>query len=208
VVESHWEKRVGDWVIRRTREEQYDLVIKTGHRTETFLYTPTDWQLLRGCRAPVLLVAGKRWTKATHVMAAVDLGTRVPNKRLLNYKIVGAADELAKALDCELHVGYAVPFSRVMRDLDLVDKWKLLAEGRRLARSFQASLAERGIDTRAIHVRAGPPEKVLVSMAARHRISLVVLGCIGRKRLAGRVVGNTAEQILRLMKADVLALKP
>jgi universal stress protein E len=45
-------------------------------------------------------------------------------------------------------------------------------------------------------------------LAAKKRIGLVVLGCVGRRRLAGRVIGNTAEQILRLLKADVLAIKP
>ncbi|MBU2678056.1 MAG: universal stress protein, partial [Gammaproteobacteria bacterium] len=54
----------------------------------------------------------------------------------------------------------------------------------------------------------GIPEKVLVSIAARHHARLLVLGCIGRKRLAGRVIGNTAEKILRLLKADILAIKP
>jgi universal stress protein E len=45
-------------------------------------------------------------------------------------------------------------------------------------------------------------------LAAENKAGLVVLGTVGRKKLVGRVLGNTAEQILRLLKADVLAIKP
>jgi len=207
-VEVYWEKRLADWVIRHVRKHHYDLVIKTGHRSETFLYTSTDWQLLRGSRAPILLLADKLWRRGTHILAAVDLGTRVRSKLALNYEIVQQAASLATALGCQLHVGYAVRFSRVLRDLDMLDKPQLQREGIRLAQAFRNSLAERGVAVDAIHVVAGAPETALVNLAAKNRIGLVVLGCVGRTKLAGRVIGNTAEQILRLMKADVLVVKP
>jgi len=81
-------------------------------------------------------------------------------------------------------------------------------EGERRAEKFQAALEARGIPVAAMHVATGVPEKALVNLAAENRVGLVVLGIVGRRKLAGRVVGNTAEQILRLLKADVLALKP
>ena len=207
-VEVHWEKRVADWVIQRTQEKNYDLVIKGGHRSETFLYTSTDWQLLRGCRTPVLVIADQRWRGGKHVMAAVDLGTSVKSKLALNYKVVEAASLMAKALSCELHIGYVVPFSKVLRDLDMLDKKKLQREGIRLAREFKDSLTERGIAVEDIHVATGRPEKALVNLAAKNRVGTVVMGCVGRAAVSGKVLGNTAEQILRLVKADVLAIKP
>lgn len=208
VVDTFWEKRVAERVNRLAAERRFDLVIKSANRSETLMYTPTDWQLLRGCRAPVLLVADRRWSKGTHVLAAVDLGTRVRSKQALNYEIVDQAAAMATALGCQLHVGYAVAFSAVLRDLDIIDLASLRREGARRAEEFGRSLAKRGIAVDGLHVVAGPPEKALVNLAARKRIGLVVLGCVGRTRLAGRVIGNTAEQILRLLKADVLAIKP
>lgn len=208
VVEVVWEKRVAEWVGRRVRQQHYDLVVKGGHRSETFLYTPTDWQLLRGCPVPVLLFADSRWRRARHVMAAVDLGTKVRSKLALNYEIVRHAASMATAVGGELHVGYVVPYSKILRDLDVVDKAELRRQGLRLAESFRRSLAERGTTVEAIHVEVGPPEKALVNLTAKNRVGLVVLGCVGRRNLAGRVIGNTAEQILRLVKADVLAVKP
>lgn len=208
VVHVFWEKRVADRVNRLAAERRFDLVIKSANRSETLTYTPTDWQLLRGCPAPVLLVADRRWSKSTHVLAAVDLGTRVRSKQALNYEIVDQAAAMSTALGCELHVGYAVAFSVVLRDLDIIDLASLRREGARRAEKFGRALSKRGIAVDGIHVVTGSPEKALVNLAAKKRIGLVALGCVGRKRLAGRVIGNTAEQILRLLKADVLAIKP
>lgn len=207
-IEVLWEKRVGDWINNKLKEQPYDLVMKGAHRTETAIYTPTDWQVLRGSNTPVLLFAEKRWKRGTHVMAAVDLGTKARGKMQLNYKVVEQARTLAQALRCELHVGYAVPFSVVLRDLDVIDKSAIQEEGKRRAEKFRASLAKRGIEIDGIHVATGAPGKVLVSLAAKNHARMVVLGCVGRKRLSGRIIGNTAEKILRLLKADVLAVKP
>ena len=207
-VEVFWEKRVADRVNRIAAERRYDLVMKSARRSETLMYTPTDWQLLRGCPAPVLLVADRRWRKSTHVLAAVDLGTGVRSKQALNYEIVEWAAAMSAALGCQLHVGYAVPFSAVLRDLDILNVSALRRESLRRAEEFCRSLSQRGITVDGLHVVTGQPEKALVSLAAKKRIGLVVLGCVGRRRLAGRVIGNTAEQILHLLKADVLAIKP
>jgi universal stress protein E len=207
-VDVFWEKRVADRVNLIAAERRCDLVMKSARRSETLMYTPTDWQLLRGCPAPVLLVADRRWRKSTHVLAAVDLGTSVRSKQALNYDIVEQAAAMSAALGCQLHVGYAVPFSAVLRDLDILNVSALRREGHRRAEEFRGSLSQRGITVDGLHVVTGQPEKALVSLAAKKRIGLVVLGCVGRRRLAGRVIGNTAEQILHLLKADVLAIKP
>lgn len=203
-----WEKRVADRATQIAAEQRCDLVMKSGHRSETLMYTPTDWQLLRECPVPVLLVTDRRWSKSKHVLAAVDLGTRVRSKQALNYEIVERAAALSGALGCQLHIGYAVPFSTALQDLDIISVSSLRREGLQRAEEFGRSLAQRGIAVDGLHVVTGKPEKALVSLAAKKRIGLVVLGCVGRKRLAGRVIGNTAEQILHLLKADVLAIKP
>ena len=204
----HWEKRVAEWVVQKTIDEPVDLVIKGAHRSETMTYTPTDWQLLRGCRCPVMLVAAKRWKKSENVLAAVDLGTRRAAKKALNRKVVAQAAALADALGTKLVICYAVPFSRVLRDLDIVDEKAVKREaGKRLA-DFCDGLAKEGIAVNESLLVTGAPEKALVNAAAKSRAGLVVLGTVGRKRLAGKVIGNTAEQILRLTRADVLAIRP
>ena len=207
-IEVYWEKRVADWIVDYCSKEPFDLVIKGAHRSETFMYTPTDWQLLRGCRTTVMLVAGRRWKKSENVLAAVDLGTKTASKKALNFKVVTEAAAMAKTLQTRLIVSYAVPVSRVLRDLDMIDEKKLRREGEKRLEAFCKSLDKRGIAVDASLIVTGAPEKALVNAAARNRCGLVVLGSVGRRRLAGKVIGNTAEQILRLARADVMAVKP
>jgi universal stress protein E len=207
-VEVHWEKRVAEWVIDRAAKDNFDVVMKRVHRSATLTYTPTDWQLLRGCRSSVLLVAEKHWKQSNNVLAAVDLGTRSRSKKALNEKVVAEASALAKLFECKLIVSYALPISRVLRDLDAIDERKLKKQAGKSLDDFCRSLEEHGISVDEQKLVTGKPERALVNAAAKSRAALVVLGCVGRKRLAGRVIGNTAEQILRLSKADVLAVKP
>lgn len=207
-IEVHWEKRVADWVIDRAAKDNFDLVMKRVHRSETLTYTPTDWQLLRGCRSSVFLIADKHWKRSANVLAAVDLGTRGRGKKALNMKVVEEASALAKLFDCKLIVSYALPVSRVLRDLDIIDEKKMRRQAKDRLSKFCQTLEKSGITVDEQRLVTGPPEKALVNAAARSRAGLLILGCVGRKRLAGRVIGNTAEQILRLANVDVMAIKP
>jgi len=207
-IDVHWEKRVAEAVCERCAKEPVDLVMKGAHRSETFTYTSTDWQLLRGCRSTVMLVAEKRWKRSDNVIAAVDLGTKTPGKKALNRKVVAQAAAMAQTMNTRLIVAYAVPISRVLRDLDIIDEKKARRAGAKRLEAFCESLAKDGIAVDGTHLAIGAPERALVSAAAKNRAGLIVLGCVGRKRLAGKVIGNTAEQILRLARADVMAVKP
>jgi universal stress protein E len=206
-VEVHWEKRVAEWVIDRVAKDGFDLVMKRVHRSKTLTYTPTDWQLLRGCACSIFLIADKRWKRSNNVLAAVDLGTRGRGKKALNMQVVEEASALAGVLESKLVVSYALPVSRVLRDLDIIDEKKMRRQAQERLSKFCESLEAREIVVDEQRLVTGPPEKALINAAARSRAGLLVVGCVGRKRLAGRVIGNTAEQILRVANVDILAIK-
>lgn len=54
-----WSKRIHEWIEEACRAHPPEVVVKTGHRSETFVYTPTDWHLIRDCAAPALIVSEK-----------------------------------------------------------------------------------------------------------------------------------------------------
>lgn len=203
-----WERHIAAWVVREAKTGAFDFVVKTGHRSETWLHTPTDWELIRSCPTPLLLVAGQRWRGGQHVIASVDLGTRMRAKQALNRKVASMAADMARLLQRELHFAYAPPITLAMRELDLVDKRALRDSGRALMTDFVDALSQEDIVPDDVHVKAGPPDKVLTQMAAKCKADLVVIGSIGRKALVGKLIGNTAEQVLRLTKADILVVKP
>jgi len=56
-------------------------------------------------------------------------------------------------------------------------------------------------------VKKGPVAKVISSVAASQRAQLLVMGTVGRRGIRARLLGNTAESVLRHIKTDVHAVK-
>lgn len=204
-----WEKDVAAWVSKHCSRGDYEMVVKTGRRSETLAHTSTDWQLLRECPAPVVIVAEKKWARTKPILASLDLGTSVPVKKKLNEAILERASSLAEALGVELEIVCAIEVPVLLADLDLVDPTAYIAEAKADMEPIIAALASQfNIPVKAFKVKRGPVEKVITSQAATKRAQLVVLGTVGRKGVKARLLGNTAEKVLRHLKTDVLALKP
>jgi universal stress protein E len=97
-----WEKDIHKWINKACAGDTYLAVIKTGHRSDSLVHTSTDWQLLRECPAPVLIVAAKKWHRTRPVLVTLDLGTTVAVKRKLNHRVLQSAQQLANALGVDL----------------------------------------------------------------------------------------------------------
>lgn len=206
-VEVVWEKAVAEWIMAHCIQQDYFAVIKTGHRSERLLHTPTDWQLIRQCATPVLLVSEKKWRKGQPVVAALDLHSSNPDKLALNERVMAQAARLAQVLEREIHVVHAVYMPAVLRDLDLVDEtaWRRqrLAE---IAPRVEDLCSRWQLPRTQVHLKSGPAAKVIKSVCSRVRAELLVIGSSGRRGLQARVVGNTAEQVLEHLYTDVMTV--
>jgi universal stress protein E len=69
-------------------------------------------------------------------------------------------------------------------------------------------LGEYDMPVENIHIKAGPAAKVIPSMASKKAAGLVIMGSIGRKGLKAKLMGNTAESVLALLKTDILVIQP
>jgi universal stress protein E len=204
-----WEKSIHEWVDKQCLRKDYTAVVKTGRRTESFLYTSTDWHLLRECPAPVMIVAEKKWRATKPIMAAVDLSSTSPVDRELNDDVIRTAKAYAKALDTRLHVIHALHIPAVLTELDLVDEYTHIKRMKEELRPKLLKLARaHDIPLRAFKLKQGPVDKVITSEAARLKAQLVVMGTVGRSGVKGRLLGNTAEEVLDMLRTDVLAIKP
>lgn len=202
-----WEKDIHRWIIKHC-EKPYDYVIKTGRRTESITYTSTDWLLLRECPAPLLIVARKKWHKTKPILAALDLGTSVKGKKQLNHQIIEEGKLLAAALETELKLVCAIQIPTLLADLDLVDPLAYVKEAKEKMQPAIRELAKaHDLPESAFRAKRGPVEKVISSDAAKQRAQLLVMGTVGRRGVKARLMGNTAEAVLRHLKTDVLALK-
>lgn len=204
-----WEKQIHLWVIAQCQKEKIGAVVKTGNRSETFLYTPTDWHLLRECPAPVMLVAGQKWNKARPILAAVDLSSDKPVKKALNNRIIDQAWHLAKALGTELHLVHALHTSVILADLDIIDP---VAHARKREAALKPHIEHLcntwHLAPEQVHIASGPAQKVIPSVANKIKADMIVIGTTGKTGLAAKVIGNTAEKVLTHLRTDLLAIKP
>ncbi len=204
-----WEKDVADWVSKKCSKSNYQMVVKTGSQTESFAHASTDWQLLRECPAPVVIVAEKKWRRTHPVMAALDLGSRLPAKKKLNADILRRAVELADAMSANLEIISAVEVPTLLDDLDLIDTHSYVEDAKEdMAPHVRALSKQFAIPEKNFVIKRGPVEKVIASQAAGRRAQIVVMGTVGRKGVKAKLIGNTAERVLTHLKTDILALKP
>lgn len=204
-----WSKHIHEWIEARSQQKRPLVVVKTGHRTETFTYTPTDWHVIRDCPAPALIVAEHKWRKTRPLLAAVDLTTRSRSKQKLNDKIMETAKLYAEALECPLYLLHVINISRVLTELDLIDEYSHTREIKEKLQPKVEKLSQKyGIPQDRILLKRGPVGKVIVSESARLKAQLLVIGTIGRHGARAKLLGNTAEKVLMLARTDLLALKP
>ncbi len=208
-IEVVWTADIVDWVVEAVPRDGIDLVVKAGHRSENLFYTPTDWQLLRRCPVPVLIAGSKPRGKRRCILATIDAGSPDPVQVGLDRKVLAAAAQLGAILGARVHAAYVIPVSTVAKDLDLIDIEALERRTRaRLGASITALAGEHGIPPENVVVKAGPPDRLLPSIAARLGADLVVMGTVGRTGAAGKLLGNTAEQVLHRLHTSMLALRP
>lgn len=204
-----WEKNIASWTVEFSRTHKHDLIIKTGRRSESIFYTPTDWHLLRTSQVPVMLVAEKKWKKQHNVLVALDLGSKLQSKLALNQRLLATSIEWVKHFGGELHCVYCLPISPVLKNLMGLSAKQMASDAKtQYMPVIQQMAGDFPLNPEHVHVKAGNPDKVIPSVAADINAGLVTIGTVGRKGLKGKLQGNTAENILALLKTDVIAIQP
>jgi universal stress protein E len=174
---------------------------------------PVDSQLLRRCPAPVWLVTPRQAAGERVVVAAVDPDPDDQARHELSVRVAKTAMQIATAEGAALHIvhawtafGHQVLAGRASRK-DLLAYYaacRTQAETR-----FDVLRRDAGLPpTVKMHLLEGHSDMVLTAFVDAQRASIVVLGTIARTGLAGLVIGNTAERVLRQVRCSVLALKP
>jgi universal stress protein E len=203
-----WSKDIAGWLVDEVSERPVDLVIKSLHLKKELMYTPTDWQILRTCTAPVMLkTTGRRKKSSGVILAALDFSRDDAKRRRLNKKVMDAAACMAELSGSTVHIVYALEFSTVLRDLDIIDvnvnKKSVLA---RIMPNVERFLAPYGISKSRMHFPVGKAGQVINSKAHKLNADLLVLGT-GVHRLRRAVgLGSTTEKVLTRANRDVLTI--
>lgn len=204
-------------LLDRVKRTCADLVIKdTHHHTvaqRTFL-TNTDWELIRGCPVPLLLVKPAPWSSRHRIGAALDPGHLDDKPRLLDRCILEEATRLAKVLDGDLHAIHAyIPAAMIAVAVAApplvvdVPNEALAEERKAKLKELSALTSDYGLPTTNIHLETGAVTEVLCRLAHECEIDIMVMGAVSRRALKRILIGSTAETVLERLPCDLLVVK-
>jgi len=205
-------------LIQEVLRSNHDLLMRSHSRNAVSSgpqpFGAVDFELLRNCPCPVFLVRHGGGDPHPQIVAAVNASTEEASERALNVKIVELSlliGELEGSVPLLLQAW--VPFAELaVRGRSSDDAYAAYVEDvrqrtagdlRHLARSFGGRLS--GVQTVN---RRGEPEAVIPEFVVAQGIDLVVMGTVARRGIAGLLIGNTAERVLRKLPCSVLAVKP
>lgn len=209
-----WNDRRYEAIIRYAMENDMDLVVKATRRHEelsTIIFTPTDWNLLRKCPTPVLLVKDHVWPEDGNIVAAVNVGTEDREHAELNDKITVIAKDFANMLSGQVHLANAYPSTPLNIAIEIPEfnaqTYQDSVRDHHM-KEMEAHSAKYGIGLANCHVVEGLPEKAVARISEQLDAELVVIGTVGRTGLSAAFIGNTAEHVIDSLNCDVLAIKP
>jgi universal stress protein E len=217
-VAADWDFPPYEAIIRKAQRISADLLVienhhGTGRHPARWLLAYTDWELLRLCPIPVLLVKNRRLYHHPRVLAAIDPSHAHAKPTNLDRQILRAGAQLVHALRGELHALHAVlpvlPVVPAMPDGPLID---VVTERDELLAIAQRNLARAvdGFDVKRSHCHLveGRPNEVIPQTARRERCAIVTMGVVSRSGLRRFFIGNTAEFVMDAVTADILVVKP
>jgi universal stress protein E len=222
-VAADWDFPPYEAIIRKAQRISADLLVVENHHGSNgraagrhparWLLTYTDWELLRLCPIPVLLVKSQKLYHRPRVMAAIDPSHAHAKPTNLDRQILRAGAQLVHALRGELHALHALmppmPVVPSMPDGPLVD---LGAERHAIEEAARRSLARAvdGFDVKRSHCHLveGRANDVIPRAVRSERCSIVAMGVVSRSGLKRFFIGNTAEFVMDAVSADILVVKP
>lgn len=217
--EARWDRPLDRGIVRKVMDDRPLLVVKDTHYHPVLkrtLFSNTDWNLIRSCPVPLLLVKPRPVAEEPTIVAAVDPMHEHDKPAELDRAILAFAKEIASALHGRLHVLHSYDIGPVLASIAgtpasamavPVEDIVAAAESEH-RKALDALVADFGIDSAFLHLEQGIPHEVLVQQAAALGADIVVMGAVSRSGLKRIFVGSTAERALDRLPCDLLVIKP
>ena len=218
-VDARWDHPLDEGIVRKANEVEPLFVVKdTHHHTalKRTIFSNTDWNLIRACPVPLLLVKPRDLAEAPVVITAVDPMHDHDKPAELDNRIMETAQDFTRAVEGQLHVFHsfdpapaiagaadtmATPISVPVAELT-----EALAERHRAA--VDDLLEEYPVERQRLHIHQGVPQELLVTLAEQLEADFVVMGALSRSGLKRVFLGSTAEQVLDRLPCDLIIIKP
>ena len=215
-VAADWDYPPYEAIIRKAQRISADLVVienhhGTGRHPARWLLSYTDWELLRLCPMPVLLVKNRRLYHRPRVLAAIDPSHALAKPANLDRQILRAGAQLVHALRGELHALHAyfpaLPVAPAMPDGPVAVDDSHADLERTARRQLQRAVDGFDVKPSHCHLVEGRANDAIPRTAKRERSAIIAMGVVSRSGLRRFFIGNTAEFVMDAVTADILVVK-
>lgn len=218
-VDAVWDRPLHEGIVRKVLRSKPGLVVKDTHYHSAIrrsVFSNTDWDLIRDCPSPLLLVKPHDMGKDVSVIAAVDPLHERDKPAELDHRILDTGLELCEKVGGKLDVFHAFdpsPAYAVSADsmafpisAPMTEMMQALKHSHEQA---MATLVENyDFDAASVHILEGDIGELLIGMTEKLGTDIVVMGAVARGALKRLVLGSTAEQLLDRIPCDLLIVKP
>jgi universal stress protein E len=206
-VDVAWDFPLADAIIKRAAAERPWLVAKdTHHHTlaQRTLLTNADWQLIRKCPVPLLLVKPRKIADPPVVLAAVDPLHVHDKPAVLDDAIYEFASSLSESAGGALHVVHAsAPPMGVQ--MPAAAQALVAAEHRKAIATF---VETHPVAADHVHVLEGLAHECLQHAATHQHADFLVMGAVARRGVKKLLIGSTAARVLDRLPCDLVIIKP
>lgn len=204
-VDARWGNPPYEQIIDKVLESKPDLLVQSTRRHEKIarlLLSHQDWQLLRYCPCPLLLVKDRDWVTQPNVLVAVDPTHAHDKPADLDDHLTDMGATLASLCDGAVHFYHSSHLPPVS------GLYPISVDPAVYEEKCADLLARHDLSSDRLHIEEEDIQTSLPELADRLEAAVVVMGVLSRSRLDRLLVGNTAEKLLDRLHQDVLAIKP
>jgi universal stress protein E len=206
-VDVAWDFPLAEVVVKRAAAERPWLVAKDAHHhtlLQRTLLTNTDWQLVRECPVPLLLVKRRAVAPNPVVLAAIDPLHVNDKPAALDDAIYKFAAALRDGFGGALHLVHA---AAPPMGIELAPQLQALiaAESRRAIVKF---VETHPVAADKVHVLDGLPHHCLELAVHQQNADFLVMGAVARRGFKKLLIGSTAARVLDRLPCDLVIIKP
>jgi universal stress protein E len=174
-----------------------------------------DWELVRTCPGPLLIVKPRAGRQRGPVLAAIDPNHAAAKPAALDRQILRAAHDISLRLKRPLravHAWQPLTYLYASAPTETAPVW-IPPESdaqyeQTLRRLGDAELRHADLASGQVEFIIGTPEEVLPELARQSHAELIVMGAISRTGLERLMLGSTAQRVMDRVPCDVLVIKP
>lgn len=201
---------IGEGILAEADHGQYDLIIKGANHhkvLDSILFTPIDWYILRNARVPVVIAKEHEWTQGGNIVVAVDFS--FSGHRGANIELLREAQQLALITGGTIHLVNSAPVVLPAIMLEVphyapeIFSQSIVKEHERRILEFAAA---HNIPKDHCHIKEGMPDEVIPEICNQLEASAVFLGSAGRSGAMAALIGNTCEEVVDYINADLIVL--